>query len=254
MPGAGSLSRTAINYQAGAVTRFSGVVTAITVAVAVLIFAPLTAFIPKAVLAGLLIVAAARLIEVDRLSYAPRGSWFDAILVVVTAISAVAIGVEFAILIGVAVSAAWYVIRVSKLKANELVVTPERAVRARVDTDPPSQGVLIYDIEGDLFFGAAPDFERHLQEAATKAKAEDVKYLVLRLKRVLHPDVVALEVLDKFLTQAPRNGLTVLMAGVRPELLAALKRVGVIGYHPLDLVFEEERVDYSATPKALRRA
>jgi SulP family sulfate permease len=254
MPSAGSLSRTAINYQAGAATRFSGTVTAVTVALAVLVFAPLTAFIPKAVLAGLLMVAAARLIDVDRLSYALRGSWFDAILVVVTGVSAVVIGVEFAILIGVTVSAAWYVIRVSKLKANELVVTPERVVRSRVESDPPSQGVLIYDIEGDLFFGAAPDFERYLEEAYAKAKAEDIRYLVLRLKRVRHPDVVALEVLDKFLGEARRSGLTVLIAGVRPELLAALRRVGITDHHPLDLIFEEERVDYSATLKAIRRA
>ena len=69
MPGAGSLSRSAINHQADAATKMSGVFTAAIVALLVLVFAPLTRYIPKAALAGLLIVAAARLIELHRVRY-----------------------------------------------------------------------------------------------------------------------------------------------------------------------------------------
>jgi MFS superfamily sulfate permease-like transporter len=129
MPGAGSLSRTAINYQARAATRFSGLITAAFVAVTVLIFAPLASYVPKALLAGLLMVAAARLFDLERLRYILRGSFYDGLLLISTAFSAVAIDIEFAILIGSAISIAWYVTRASKLKDAELVVTPERVVR-----------------------------------------------------------------------------------------------------------------------------
>lgn len=254
MPGAGSLSRTAINYQAGAATRFSGVFTAAFVAVTVLALAPLASYVPRALLAGLLIVAAARLFDIERLRYIAHGSRYDAILLAATAFSAVAINIEFAILIGSAISIAWYVGRASKLKAAELVVTPERVVRTRIPSDPPSQGVLIYDIEGELFFGAAPDLERYLEEAERQAREQGIKYLVLRLKRVRNPDVVALEVLDRFLTEARQHGLTVLLAGVRPTFLAALERIGITSRHPPELIFTEEEVDYSATLKAVRRA
>ena len=254
MPGAGSLSRTAINYQAGAETRFSGVFTAFVVASAVLVFAPLTAYIPKAALAGLLVVAAARLIDLDRLRYILWGSHYDAILLLTTAFSALAIGIEFAILIGVALSVLWYVLRAAKLKAQELVVTPERVVRERLPTDPPSQGVLIYDIEGELFFGAAPELERYLDEATERARQQGIKYLVLRLKRVRNPDVVALERLDVFLREARESGLTVLLAGVRPDLLSAITRVGITRHYPVELIFAEEDEEYSATLKAVRRA
>jgi SulP family sulfate permease len=254
MPGAGSLSRTAINYQAGAVTRFSGLFTAAFVAVTVLVLAPLASYVPKALLAGLLIVAAARLFDVKRLRYILRGSRYDAVLLMATAFSAIAINIEFAILIGAAVSIAWYVTRASKLKFAELIVTPERVARARISSDPESQGVLIYDFEGELFFGAAPDFERYLEKAAEKAKSRGIKFIVLRLKRVRNPDVVALEVLDVFLQDARRNGLTVLLAGVRPALLAALTQIGIIERHSPDFIFSEEEVDYSATLNAIRRA
>jgi sulfate permease, SulP family len=254
MPGAGSLSRTAINYQAGAATRFSGVFTAGFVALTVLIFAPLASYVPKALLAGLLIVAASRLFDIERLRYIMRGSRYDAILLLGTAFSAIAINIEFAILIGAAVSIAWYVTRASKLKSAELIVTPERVVRARIHSDPPSQGVLIYDFEGEVFFGAAPDLERFLKLASRTAENRSIKYIVLRLKRVRNPDVVALEVLDIFLKDAQRKGLTILLAGVRPDLLAALKQIGITDHFPLGLIFTEEEQDYSATLKAIRRA
>jgi SulP family sulfate permease len=254
MPGAGSLSRTAINYQAGAVTRFSGLFTAAFVAVTVLIFAPLASYVPKALLAGLLIVAAARLFDIERLRYILRGSRYDAVLLFATAFSAIAINIEFAILIGTAISIAWYVTRASKLKSAEMIVTPERVARARIPSDPESQGVLIYDFEGELFFGAAPDFERYLEKAAEKAESRGIKYIVLRLKRVRNPDVVALEVLDLFLQDARRNGLTVLLAGVRPPLFAALTQIGITERHAPEFIFTEEEVDYSATLNAIRRA
>jgi SulP family sulfate permease len=254
MPGAGSLSRTAINYQAGAVTRFSGVFTAVVVAVAVLVFAPLTAYIPKATLAGLLVVAAARLIDLERLRYTVRGSRYDAILLATTALSALAIGVEFAILIGVALSVLWYVLRAAELQAQELIVTPEGVVRERLPNDPPNQGVLICDIEGELFFGAAPELERYLYEAAGRARQQGIKYLVLRLKRVRNPDVVALERLDVFLRESSESGLTVLLAGVRPALLSAILRMGITRHYPAELIFAEEDEEYSATLKAVRKA
>ena len=254
MPGAGSLSRTAINYQAGAVSRFSGLFTAGGVAIAVLIFAPLTAFIPKAALAGLLMVAAARLIDPERLLYTIRGSVNDAFLLLGTTFAALAIGVEFAILIGVVLSVLWYVPRASRLQISELVVTPERVVRQRLESDPPSQGVLIYDLEGELFFGAAPDVERYLEDVLTTAKASAVRYVVLRLKRVRNPDVVALEQVELFLKDAAAQGVTVFLAGVRKDLYAAIHRVGITAHFPEEFIFAEEEQDFSATLRAIRHA
>jgi sulfate permease, SulP family len=139
-------------------------------------------------------------------------------------------------------SVLWYIPRAARLRAIELVVTPERVVRARMASDPPSRDVLIYDFEGELFFGAAPDLDRYLYTAKAHAERLGIRYLVLRLKRVRNPDVVALERLDLFLQQTRPQGLTTLLAGVRPER------------HPTELVFQEEDEDFSATLKAIRKA
>jgi sulfate permease, SulP family len=254
MPGAGSLSRTAINYQVGAVTRFSGIVTAITVGVVVLLLGPLAAYIPKSVLAGLLIVASSRLIDIGRIRYTATASLADTALLIGTALSAVFIGVEYAILIGATASIIWYLLHASRLKTQELVVSPEKVVRARIASDGPAREIAIYDFEGDLFFGSAPELHAFLQQAKDKALKDGVKALVLRLKRVRNPDAVALEVLDIFLHEAKAAGLTVFLAGLRPELQAALERMGVAQQLGEEHIFPEQEKDYSATLGAIRAA
>ena len=156
MPGSGSLTRSAINYQAGAVSRWSGVYSAAAVALVVLLLAPLAHYIPRAALAGILLVTAAGLIDRKRLSYALRASRYDASLVLATAGVAVFVGVEWSILIGTALSILLYVPRAARLHATELAMSSDRVVRDRLPTDPPCNRMLLFDLEGELFFGAAP--------------------------------------------------------------------------------------------------
>ncbi len=114
LPGSGSLTRSAINYQAGAVTRGSGVFAAAAVAVVVCLFGPLAGYIPKPALAGILLVTAAGLIDRRRIGHAVQASRFDALLVSATAAAAVFIGVEFSILIGVSLSILMFVPRAAR--------------------------------------------------------------------------------------------------------------------------------------------
>jgi SulP family sulfate permease len=252
LPGSGSLTRSAINYQSGAVSRFSGVIASGTVAVVVLMFAPYARFIPKPALAGLLLVTAARLIDWKRMSYAVRASRYDAGLVLVTAFSAVFISVEFSILIGVALSFLLFVPRASLLKWRELVVSSERVVRERLTDDPPCTSMLLYDLEGELFFGAAPELDRCFVELKRRIKDENIPFLVLRLKRTRLPDMVAMERFDHFLHDMEKQGTTVLLCGVRPDFAKAMKNLNFNDWFPADRVFLEEDEKYSSTLKAIR--
>jgi len=255
LPGSGSLSRSAINFQAGAATRMSGIITAVAVAAALLILAPLTRFIPKAALAGLLVVTAARLIDLPRLRYAFRASNYDAGLVVVTALTGIFVGLDASILIGFGMSVLLYVPRAAKLRGTELVVSAEHVVRERLPTDPPCTATILFDLEGELFFGAAPELDRYLDELRRRAVEGGIRVIVLRLKRVRNPDAVCLERIEHFLHEADRLGITVLLAGVRPDLLAAITSLGFAAWYPAGRIFPKagDEAD-SATLQAVRRA
>jgi SulP family sulfate permease len=254
MPGAGSLSRSALNHQAGAATKASGLFTAAIVALLVLVFAPFTRYIPKAALAGLLVVVAARLIELHRARYIIRASGYDALLMIGTAVATLVVGVEYSIFLGVLVSALLFIPRASKLKMRELVVTDEHVVRERVPSDPPSRLVAIYDLEGELFFGAAPDLEKFLQSAFDAARAHRIRQVVLRVKRVRDPDAVCFERLEQALRKATADGFTIYLAGIRADLLRGIERLRWSEWLDRERWFPEEDVEFSATLHAVRRA
>jgi sulfate permease, SulP family len=252
LPGSGSLSRSAINFQAGGATRFSGIVVSVSVALAVLAFAPLARYVPKPALAALLLLTATRLIEPQRIVYTIRASALDAGVLTLTALTALAFGLDQAILVGVGVSIILFVPRAAKLKASELVVDDDGVVREKVAADPPCRSFVLYDLEGELFFGAAPELERYFTELTKRAQANDVRHIVLRVKRVRNPDVVCLERLEHFLKTSERLGITVLLAGVRPDLLDAMRSLRFREWLPDERVFPQGTDEDSATLAAIR--
>ena len=252
VPGSGSLSRSAINFQAGAATRFSGIVSAATVAVALLLFAPLLHYVPTAALAGLLLVTAVRLVDFSRLWTTVRASRYDAGLVVITALAGILWDLDKAVLLGIALSILLFVPRAAKLKAAELTITPERVVRERLPDDPVDPTTVIYDLEGELFFGAAPELDRYLDRLRARIHDDGTRFVILRLKRVRDPDAVCIERLEHFLREENGHHATILLAGVRPDTLTMLTNVGFDRWFPAEQVFPEEDQEFSATLRAVR--
>jgi SulP family sulfate permease len=254
LPGSGSLSRSAINFQAGAATRFSGIVSSATVAAALLVFAPLVHYIPQAALAGLLLVTAVRLVDRKRLVATFKASRYDAGLITVTALTGVLVDLDKAVLLGIALSILLFVRRASKLNAAELTVTPERVVRERLPSDRTDPSLVIYDLEGELFFAAAPVLDRYLDNLRARIGSGETRFVILRLKRVRHPDAVSIERLEHFLREHDGKGVTILLAGVRPDTLAVLRNVGIDDWFPADQIFAEGEQEFSATVSAVRYA
>jgi sulfate permease, SulP family len=252
LPGSGSLSRSAINYQSGGATRVVGIMTAGVVALAVLALAPLARFVPKATLAGLLLLTAIRLIEPQRLLYTMRASRQDAAVLLMTIASALAFGLDIAILLGVALSIVLYISRAARLKCVELVVDRDGVVRERLPADQPTSKFILYDLEGELFFGAAPHLDRCLDTIVRRIEQQRLSHVVLRLKRVRHPDAVCLERLEHFLKTCSRRNVTVLLAGLQPDLLAAAHRLGFFTWYPQERAYIQGKDEDSATLAAIR--
>jgi SulP family sulfate permease len=226
MPGSGSLTRSNINVQAGGQTQWSGVISAIAIALTVVLFAPYAYFIPKAGLAGILMLSAWRLVDRHQLVYYLRTTRFDAWIVLITAVAAVAVSIEFCVLIGVFMSFVLYVPLAARVRLTELVLTPERVVRERHASDVLCNRIRIYSMEGEFFFGAAPEVEQHLEEIANTVN-DGVRAIVLRVKRVRNPDAVCMSVLDRFIEHMEAANVTVLFCGVRPDFMKVIESSGL---------------------------
>ncbi len=253
MPGSGSLTRSAINQQAGAVTQWSGVFSAAAVAATVLLFAPLARYIPRAALAGILMVTAWQMVDRKQLAYHLTATRFDRRIVLATAFAAVFISVEFCILIGIFLSFLLYVPRAAHLRLTELTLTPERVLRERGPEDPPCGRMRIYNLEGELFFGSAPQLEAHLA-MIDKQVGNGIKVLVLGLKYARNPDAVCLGLLEAFVTRIESRGGKVLLCGVRPDLVKVLRHIGLEARLGTHRIFGEQPGPTSSTLEAVRYA
>lgn len=252
-PGSGSLTRSYINHQAGAATQWSGVISAAAVALTILVLAPFAQYIPRAALAGILIMSAWRMVDRHQLAYSFRATRFDALIVTATALAAVVVSVEFCILIGVLLSFMFYVPRAARVHLTELTVTPEKVVRPLVDADLPCTKMRIYNLEGEWFFGSAPDVELLLEKI--EADADDrTKIVVLRVKHVRNPDAVCTHLFDDFLRRMELRRITVMLCGVRTDFLQVLRNVGIAERLGEDHVFVEASQVWSSTLQAIQAA
>jgi SulP family sulfate permease len=252
IPGSGSLTRSAINQQAGAVSQWSGVFCAAAVAATVLLFAPLARYIPRAALAGLLMLAAFRMVDRRQLIFRLRATRFDAGVVLATALSAVLISVEFCIVIGVFLSFVLYVPRAARLRLTRLGWTAEDRLRELQPHEQPCDRLLVYGLQGELFFGVEPELERHLS-TVEQAVGGKTRVVLLMLKLARNPDATFLDALGKFQGKLSNRGVALLLAGVQSDLRKALTATGLDVRIGADRIFADG-TGQSATRDVLLQA
>jgi SulP family sulfate permease len=253
MPGSGSLTRSAINQQAGARTQWSGIVSAIAVALIMLVFAPYARYIPRSALAGLLMLTAARMVNPREIRFHVRTSRFDAAIVAVTALAAVAISIEFCVLIGVFMSFMLAVPRTGRMLLTEFVVTPTGQLHERLAEDDVCGRILIFGIEGEMYFGSGVSLEQHLDTIEARAQQE-TEVVVLRMKRARNPDAVGLQLLERSVDNLQSRGVRVVLCGVREGVLAGIRNTGLAAKLGDEDVFPEQALRQTSTLMAVRHA
>jgi sulfate permease, SulP family len=222
MPGSGSLTRSAVNQQAGAVTQWSGVFSAVAVAATILLLAPFAGYIPRAALAGLLMLAAYRMVDFAQLYFHLRATRFDALIVIATALAAIFISVESCVLIGVFLSFVFYVPRAAQVQLMEFTMVGDRQMRESEPGEERCARIPCFSLEGELSFGAGPELEADLARIEERA-GRDARIVLLFLKRARNPDAVFLNLLGDFHRRLQRSKIELVLCGVRPDLAKALR-------------------------------
>jgi SulP family sulfate permease len=131
------------------------------------------------------------------------------------------------------------------------VVTAEGGIHERLpDDEVICDRVLIFGLEGEMFFGATAALEQHF--AAIEARATPrTQVLVLRVKRARNPDAVGISLLESFLDRMKGRGVRVLLCGVREEFARKMARTGLADRHG-ERVFLEQPVRQTSTLLAIR--
>jgi SulP family sulfate permease len=155
----GSFTRTGVNYEAGATSPLAAIFAALFLAVIVLLFAPLAAYITLPSMAAILLMVAWNLIDWHHIKIIYRAGKNEAMVFNVTFAATLLLPMEFAIYLGVLLSLVLYLRRTSKPNISALASSAshsgsKKLVSAERSGQPECEVVKIIRIDGSLFFGA----------------------------------------------------------------------------------------------------
>jgi SulP family sulfate permease len=252
IPAGGSSSGSALMVSAGARSRWANIFGGIAVALVVLLFANLVELVAMPALAGLVIVAGVQMVNVNAIQTVWQTNTVSRTVMLVTFGSTLAMPLQYAVFLGVAISILIFVlqqsntIRVVEWEVQDKGWPVEKPAPKALKSDQ----VTILFIYGNLFYAAADTFEASLP--AVEEANRPVVILLLRPFEEVGSTVS--EVFRRYTQalQAKRGKL--ILAGVSPALHNQLQRTGMLDLIGVENIFPATNTIGEAGNAALRAA
>lgn len=217
IPATAAIARTAANVKAGGSSPLSSVVHSLFILVAMLALAPALAFIPMASMAALLLVVAWNMSEAGHfvriLRIAPRND----IWVMLTCFSlTVLFDMTIAVAVGMGLAAVLFI-------GRSIDLAQTRPLRAAHDNQQQTPSdVVVYDINGPLFFGSAQKALKHLLDVAP-----GIRTVILDMSEVTMLDMSAIVAMESILGRLASNRTRLIVCGLQPRMIVKLRRAGL---------------------------
>lgn len=213
----GALARTATNIRSGARSPLAAIFHSLFVLLAVLLLAPVLNYLPMASLAALLLIVAWNMSEAKHFLHALRVAPRSDVVVLLTCFGLTVIfDMVVSVTVGVLLAALLFMRRMAEVSGSRLV-----------DQHPIAQGglprdVLVYEVSGPLFFGAA----QRAMSAFHRTAISGVSVLVMDLSSVPAIDATGLVSLESAIERLNALGIFVILGGVQSQPLKVLARAG----------------------------
>lgn len=221
---AGSFSRSAVNMKAGARTPMAAIFSGIIVLIAMFVLAPLAAFLPRAALAGVLVLIGLGLVDRAEIARILRGARGDAVIMLVTFLGTMLLPIEFAVMAGILLSFVHYTLQTSMPQVHQVLPDDDFHHFVHQPDKENCPQLSIVDILGDLYFGAV----NHIEEEILNHLSEnpEQKYLLIRMNHVNHCDFSGIHMLENVVKAYRDAGGDVFIVRVEHQLLEFMKGTG----------------------------
>ncbi len=225
IPATGAIARTATNIKNGGRTPVAGMVHAITLLLILLFFGKYAAYIPMPALAAILINVAWNMAGFPAIRALMKGQKSDICVFFVTFLITVFVDLTVAIEVGLGLAAFFFIkkmIDVSEVQAKRESLTGGISGDGKAETIAIPEGVLVYEIDGPLFFGTVRKFEIALEQAGLEYKA-----LILRMRNTIYLDAGGLQVLGQCKASCDRKGVTLVLSGIHTQPYMLCEKTGM---------------------------
>ena len=217
IPATAAIARTAVNVRAGGTSPLSSVTHGLFILVAIVLLSPLLSYIPMAAMAALLVVVAWNMSEVRHFARTLRIAPRDDIIVLLTCFSlTVLFDMTIAVAVGMGLAGVLFVRRSIDL-AQTRSLRPEHDNLAGVPVE-----VVVYDINGPLFFGTAQKALRALADVTP-----GVRVVILDMEQVNMIDMSAIVAMESIVKDLNGRGIALVINALLPRMILKLRRAGI---------------------------
>lgn len=213
----GAIARTATNIRAGGSSPFAAVTHAVFVLASMLLLAPWLGYLPMSGLAALLLIVAWNMSEARHAVRIVRiGPRSDSVVLGTCLGLTVIFDMVVSVSVGVVLAALLFMRRMAELSSVTLVREDHPAL-----AEPLPQGVVLYEIAGPLFFGAAQK-----AVSALRSIIADVRVVILDLSGVPTMDATGLVNLESALEGLHAGHVRVVIVGAQKQPLRLMAKAG----------------------------
>jgi len=227
IPVTGAIARTMTNITNGGRTPVAGIVHAVVLLLIFLLLMPLIRLVPMACLAAVLMVVAYNMSgwrTVVGIFHNPKS---DISVLIVTFLLTVVFDLTIAIEIGLLLAVVLFLRRV--MENTDIRVYGDK-LDAAENTDLSTHeelqlapGVQVYEIDGPFFFGVATKFDELMRTSMSATP----KVRIIRMRKVPFIDSTGLHNLEILINSSQKEGIHVVLSGVRPEVREVLHKSDV---------------------------
>ena len=223
-PVTGALSRSVVNFEAGAQTPAAGAFAAIGVGLATLFLTPLLFYMPKTALAAIIIVAVLSLVDFAALKHTWNYSRAEFAAMVATILVTWLDGVESGLIAGVGLSIFLHLYATSRPHVAVIGQIPgtshfRNVERHEVVTDPE---ILSLRVDASLYFPNARFIEELVNESVAANPA--IRHVILECLAVNTIDLSAVESLSAINARLAEGGVTLHLSALKGPVMDRLKR------------------------------
>lgn len=220
-PGAVSMSRSAINDMAGARTRWSGVICAVATALIAIAAAPLTHYITRSALAGLMMATAWSVVDWREVRDLMTHGRHDRLVLLTTVGCLIMLPIHWAVLIGLSISVAVFLRRASRLHLFEMVSGGGNAFQEKpIDRETGTSPIAMMQVEGPLFFAHAEE----LADTLTRVFRRKPIVTILRMRRTQQIDYSVITEMNRVIQGYLADGGTMIICGLTQRMHEQLDR------------------------------
>ena len=216
IPATAAIARTAASVKSGGSLPLASVIHALFILISILLLAPVLSYIPMASMAALLLMVAWNMSEakhfIRSIKIAPRD---DVVVLLLCFSLTVLFDMTIAVAVGMGLAAMLFIRRSISLAQSSAVEHDRKGYQL-------PESIIIYDINGPLFFGTAQKALKIISSVRP-----EVRVVILDMMEVTMLDMSAIIAMESIWNNLQKRNIGMVITGLQPRMILKLRRAGI---------------------------